>query len=115
MDQVRGETMLWLSICVVIITLQQLFMFPLIPLADSEVVLTHNKSGRFESRFISVGIRESPSVWLSGMEGSALGVWVAHGEGTTCRFHHAAILNISHGLIKTMKPPHTEGLLRMQR
>lgn len=66
-------------------------MFPLIPLADSEVVLTHNKSGRFESRFVSVGIRESPSVWLSGMEGSALGVWVAHGEGTACRFHHASL------------------------
>ncbi|XP_068174777.1 phosphoribosylformylglycinamidine synthase isoform X2 [Antennarius striatus] len=49
--------------------------------ADSEVVLTHNKSGRFESRFVSVGIQESPSIWLKGMEGSALGVWVAHGEG----------------------------------
>uniref|UniRef100_A0A8C9XVB9 Phosphoribosylformylglycinamidine synthase n=1 Tax=Sander lucioperca TaxID=283035 RepID=A0A8C9XVB9_SANLU len=49
--------------------------------AETEVVLTHNKSGRFESRFVSVGIQESPSVWLRGMEGSALGVWVAHGEG----------------------------------
>ncbi|TNM87451.1 hypothetical protein fugu_005672 [Takifugu bimaculatus] len=49
--------------------------------AANEVVLTHNKSGRFESRFVSVGIQESPSVWLKGMEGSALGVWVAHGEG----------------------------------
>ncbi|XP_056271464.1 phosphoribosylformylglycinamidine synthase [Pseudoliparis swirei] len=49
--------------------------------AESEVVLTHNESGRFESRFVSVGIRESPSVWLRGMQGSALGVWVAHGEG----------------------------------
>uniref|UniRef100_A0A3Q3J9P4 Phosphoribosylformylglycinamidine synthase n=1 Tax=Monopterus albus TaxID=43700 RepID=A0A3Q3J9P4_MONAL len=47
----------------------------------SEVVLTHNKSGRFESRFVSVGIQESPSIWLKGMKGSALGVWVAHGEG----------------------------------
>ncbi|CAL8254617.1 unnamed protein product [Merluccius merluccius] len=47
----------------------------------SEVVLTHNTSGRFESRFVSVGIQASPSVWLRGMEGSALGVWVAHGEG----------------------------------
>nr|XP_061834267.1 phosphoribosylformylglycinamidine synthase-like [Nerophis lumbriciformis] len=46
-----------------------------------EVVLTHNKSGRFESRFVTVGIQASPSVWLAGMEGSALGVWVAHGEG----------------------------------
>ncbi|XP_034085669.1 phosphoribosylformylglycinamidine synthase [Gymnodraco acuticeps] len=49
--------------------------------AGSEVALTHNKSGRFESRFVSVGIQESPSIWLRGMEGSALGVWVAHGEG----------------------------------
>ena len=48
----------------------------------SEVVLTHNTSGRFESRFVSVGIQASPSVWLKGMEGSALGVWVAHGEGS---------------------------------
>ncbi|KAJ0065302.1 hypothetical protein NL108_007017, partial [Boleophthalmus pectinirostris] len=47
---------------------------------DSDVVLTHNKSGRFESRFISVGIEKSQSVWLQGMEGSSLGVWVAHGE-----------------------------------
>lgn len=45
------------------------------------MVLTHNKSGRFESRFVSVGIQESPSIWLRGMQGSALGVWVAHGEG----------------------------------
>ncbi|XP_029002909.1 phosphoribosylformylglycinamidine synthase isoform X2 [Betta splendens] len=49
--------------------------------AESEVVLTHNRSGRFESRFVTVGIQESPSTWLRGMEGSALGVWVAHGEG----------------------------------
>ncbi|XP_034036272.1 phosphoribosylformylglycinamidine synthase [Thalassophryne amazonica] len=49
--------------------------------AKSELVLSHNKSGRFESRFVSVGIQTSPSVWLRGMEGSALGVWVAHGEG----------------------------------
>lgn len=55
-------------------------MFSVCP--DNEVVLTHNKSGRFESRFVSVGIQESPSIWLRGMEGSALGVWVAHGEGT---------------------------------
>ncbi|XP_020487522.2 phosphoribosylformylglycinamidine synthase isoform X1 [Labrus bergylta] len=49
--------------------------------AGGDVVLTHNQSGRFESRFVSVGIQESPSVWLRGMQGAALGVWVAHGEG----------------------------------
>jgi phosphoribosylformylglycinamidine synthase len=46
--------------------------------------LLHNDSGRFESRFSSVQIQESPAVMFKGMEGSSLGVWVAHGEG---RFH----------------------------
>lgn len=55
--------------------------------AENDVVLTHNKSGRFESRFVSVRIQESASVWLRGMEGSALGVWVAHGEGTTFKLY----------------------------
>jgi phosphoribosylformylglycinamidine synthase len=41
----------------------------------------HNRSGRFESRFVSVKIMDSPSIMLKGMEGSVLGVWVAHGEG----------------------------------
>lgn len=60
---------------------KRVISYCLFPLAN-QVALTHNKSGRFESRFVSVGIQESPSVWLRGMEGSALGVWVAHGEGT---------------------------------
>ncbi len=40
-----------------------------------------NGSGRFESRFSAVRILEGPSIMLKGMEGSVLGVWVAHGEG----------------------------------
>jgi phosphoribosylformylglycinamidine synthase len=40
-----------------------------------------NRSGRFESRFPAVKILPSPSVFLRGMEGSVLGIWVAHGEG----------------------------------
>jgi phosphoribosylformylglycinamidine synthase len=40
-----------------------------------------NRSGRFESRFVSVRILPSPSIMLKGMEGSTLGVWIAHGEG----------------------------------
>ena len=44
-------------------------------------LLTHNASGRFESRFSTVRIEESPAVMLRGMAGSTLGVWVAHGEG----------------------------------
>lgn len=63
------------------------------------MVLTHNRSGRFESRFVSVGIQESPSIWLRGMEGSALGVWVAHGEGkvrAVCTAGNAALKLCSH-------------------
>ncbi len=41
----------------------------------------HNTSGRFESRWVQVEVLPSPSMLLSGMEGSKLGVWVAHGEG----------------------------------
>lgn len=41
----------------------------------------HNESGRFECRFTSVTIRDSPSMMFKGMEGSTLGVWSAHGEG----------------------------------
>ena len=41
----------------------------------------HNTSGRFESRWAQVEILPSPSILLQGMEGSKLGVWIAHGEG----------------------------------
>eukprot|EP00931_Biecheleriopsis_adriatica_P028850 TRINITY_DN1719_c0_g1_i3.p1 TRINITY_DN1719_c0_g1~~TRINITY_DN1719_c0_g1_i3.p1 ORF type:complete len:1345 (-),score=294.63 TRINITY_DN1719_c0_g1_i3:59-4039(-) len=43
----------------------------------------HNRSGRFESRFATVRIEKcaASKVWLQGMEGSQLGVWVNHGEG----------------------------------
>lgn len=40
-----------------------------------------NKSGRFESRWATVKILPSPSIMLRGMEGSQLGIWIAHGEG----------------------------------
>jgi len=43
----------------------------------------HNASGRFESRFATVKILDSPSIMLREMAGSVLGVWVAHGEGRT--------------------------------
>ena len=40
-----------------------------------------NKSGRFESRFVNVRVEKTNAIMLHGMEGSTLGVWVAHGEG----------------------------------
>ncbi len=41
----------------------------------------HNDSGRFESRWTSVKILESPAMMFKDMAGSVLGTWVAHGEG----------------------------------
>jgi phosphoribosylformylglycinamidine synthase len=40
-----------------------------------------NASGRFESRFAAVQVRQSPSIMLRGMEDATLGIWLAHGEG----------------------------------
>ncbi|MFA5051234.1 MAG: phosphoribosylformylglycinamidine synthase [Patescibacteria group bacterium] len=40
-----------------------------------------NRSERFESRWSQVKIQSSPSILLAGMEGSTLGVRIAHGEG----------------------------------
>ena len=40
-----------------------------------------NTSGRFESRWITLKIQDSPAIMLQGMAGSVLGAWVAHGEG----------------------------------
>jgi phosphoribosylformylglycinamidine synthase len=40
-----------------------------------------NESERFEARFVSVKVEDSPSVFFRGMAGSVLPVAVAHGEG----------------------------------
>lgn len=45
------------------------------------ICLTHNDSGRFECRFSTVRIEESPAIMFKDMAGSLLGIWVAHGEG----------------------------------
>lgn len=50
----------------------------------------HNVSGRFESRFVALKVENSPSIMLKDMEGSVLGVWVAHGEGN-CYFPDKSI------------------------
>jgi len=42
----------------------------------------HNDSGRFESRWVTVGVdADTPAVMLDGMQGSKIGIWIAHGEG----------------------------------
>ena len=40
-----------------------------------------NVSGRFESRWATVKILESPAIMFKGMADSTHGIWVAHGEG----------------------------------
>jgi len=40
-----------------------------------------NLSGRFESRWVTVKIVESPAIMFKDMADSILGIWVAHGEG----------------------------------
>ncbi len=43
--------------------------------------MKHNDSHKYESGFVGVTIENSPSVLLSSLKGSSLGIWVAHGEG----------------------------------
>ena len=56
-----------------------------VPFPESETRMQprfiQNTSGRFESRFVTVQIQESPAVMLRNMAGASLGIWVAHGEG----------------------------------
>jgi len=68
---------------------------------DRQPRLLHNHSGKFESRFLSVQIQKSPAVMFKGMEGSSLGVWIAHGEG---RFHFPDSAIHEHVLKSSLAP-----------
>lgn len=43
--------------------------------------MLHNDSHKYESAFVGVTVENSSSIMLSGLAGSKLGIWVAHGEG----------------------------------
>ncbi|EHB04518.1 Phosphoribosylformylglycinamidine synthase [Heterocephalus glaber] len=49
--------------------------------AQPSLLLCHNLSGRYESRWASVRVGPGPALMLRGMEGAVLPVWSAHGEG----------------------------------
>ncbi|MDN3557385.1 phosphoribosylformylglycinamidine synthase [Halomonas maura] len=53
----------------------------LIPGAEAWPRFVRNESEQFEARVAMVRVEESPSILLSGMEGSRLPIAVAHGEG----------------------------------
>ena len=55
-----------------------------------------NSSQRFESRWATVKVLESPAIMLEGMRGSVLGVHVAHGEGML----HFPEENIFHQIVR---------------
>ncbi len=50
-------------------------------MGNSHPKMQMNKSGKFESSFVSVEVPKNNSVMLGSLEGSKLGIWVAHGEG----------------------------------
>lgn len=51
------------------------------PEHGERVKMLHNDSHKLESGFLMVDVLKSSSVVLKSLEGSKLGIWVAHGEG----------------------------------
>jgi len=49
--------------------------------AEQQPRFIHNLSGRFESRWVTVKVLESPAMMLQGMENLTFGIHVDHGEG----------------------------------
>ncbi|KAB0796519.1 hypothetical protein PPYR_10580 [Photinus pyralis] len=54
---------------------------PVTAQSNPDILLEHNLSERFECRWSTVKIEKCNSIMLQGMEGSIMGVWIAHGEG----------------------------------
>ncbi|MEA5129070.1 MAG: phosphoribosylformylglycinamidine synthase [Proteiniphilum sp.] len=50
-------------------------------LGENHPKMQHNLSHKFESTFVSLEIPRNNSVMLKSLEGTKLGIWVAHGEG----------------------------------
>jgi phosphoribosylformylglycinamidine synthase len=53
----------------------------IIPGAEDWPEFTRNRSEQFEARYVTVEIMDSPSIFFRNMQGSRLGIPVAHGEG----------------------------------
>lgn len=51
------------------------------PEHKQKIKMRHNESHKFECAFVNVDVQPSNSVMLKSLEGSRLGIWVAHGEG----------------------------------
>ena len=64
--------------------------------------MLHNISHKFESGFVGVEIPKSSSILLKPLEGTRLGIWVAHGEGRFC-FHAQHIERSSANLSQAVR------------
>jgi len=53
----------------------------IIPGAELWPRFVQNQSERYEGRFVSLKVEQSPSVLFAGMEGSVIPIVTAHGEG----------------------------------
>ena len=53
----------------------------LIPGTEHWPHFVQNESERFEARFVTVQVNDSPSIFFQGMAGSRLPIAIAHGEG----------------------------------
>ena len=62
----------------------------IIPGAEAWPRFVQNQSERYEGRFVSLKMEQSPSILFAGMEGSVLPIAVAHGEGYAEFADHAA-------------------------
>lgn len=51
------------------------------PEHENHPTLLHNNSHKFESGFVNVDITKNKSIMLETLEGTKLGIWIAHGEG----------------------------------
>ena len=78
----KREDTLSLGICNGCQLMQELEL--ICPNDEQKPKMHFNDSRKFESNFVGLTIGKSNSILLKSLEGSTLGVWVAHGEG---KFH----------------------------
>ncbi len=48
---------------------------------DHKPKMEHNNSHKFESNFVGVHVPSNDSIMLKSLSGTAMGIWIAHGEG----------------------------------
>ena len=75
----RGN--LIMGICNGFQVLIQMGLLPFNTISTKQASLTHNDSGTFECRWITMMVEKSPCIFTKHLEGSEITLQVAHGEG----------------------------------